>query len=267
MERAMSDLGLVALQARYSLLALFRTPRAVIFGVVFPPILVVIFNSIFASSGGAPEVTHFAGTTLDNESYFTAGIMAYAITLTSFSTLAITLTTQRESGQLKRYRGTPVPAWTFIAALVVRSVALVCLTVVAVLIAGLAYGATLSAGGVVGLVVYVVLGTTTMCALGIALTALTTTAETAAAIAPFSAVLLSFISGVFIPIDQLSSTLADIGRIFPLAHLAEGLQLSFAATSGTGLDAGDVASLALWALAAVVVAARRFRWEPQAARG
>ena len=266
MGRAMSDLGLVALQARYSLVALFRTPRAVIFGVVFPPLLVVIFNSIFASGSG-PEVTHFAGTTLDNESYFTAGIMAYAITLSSFSTLAIALTSQRESGQLKRYRGTPVPAWTFIAALVLRSIALSCLTVTATYAAGAAYGASISGEGVVGLVVYAVLGTATMCALGIALTALTTTAETAAAIAPFSAVLLSFISGVFIPIDQLSSTLADIGRIFPLAHLAEGLQLSFAATSGTGLDAGDVASLALWALAAVVVAARRFRWEPQAARG
>ena len=263
----MGDFGLVLVQARYALTGLFRTPRAVVFGVIFPPLLVVIFNSIFTSSGGS-DVVHFAGTKLDSESYFTAGIMAYAITLSAFSTLAVTLTSQRESGQLKRYRGTPVPAWTFIAALVVRSIALVFLTVIAVLIAGSFYGATLPAGGIVGLVVYVVLGTTTMCALGIAVTALTPTAEVAAAVAPFSAVLLSFVSGVFIPIDQLSSSfLQDIGRIFPLAHLAEGLQLSFAATSGTGLDVGNVAALAGWALAAVIVAARRFRWEPQAARG
>ena len=262
----MSDLGLVALQARYSLLALFRTPRAVIFGVVFPPILVVIFNSIFTSSGGS-DTTHFAGTSLDTESYFTAGIMAYAITLTSFSTLAITLTSQRESGQLKRYRGTPVPAWTFIAALVLRSIALTCLTVAATYAAGAAYGASISGEGLVGLVVYAVLGTATMCALGIALTAVTPTAEAASAIAPFSAVLLSFISGVFVPIDQIGSTLADVGRLFPLSHLAEGLQQSFAASGSTGLDAGNVAALAGWMLAAVVVAARRFRWEPQAARG
>jgi ABC-2 type transport system permease protein len=261
------DLGLVAVQARYALVGLFRTPRAVIFGVIFPPLLVVIFNSIFAGSGGEGTV-HFAGTTLDDESYFTAGLMAYAITLSAFSTLAVTLTTQRESGQLKRYRGTPVPAWTFIAALVVRSIALVVLTVVAVLIAGAFYGATLPAGGIVGLVVYVVLGTTTMCALGIAMTALAPTAEVAAAVAPFSAVLLSFVSGVFIPIDQLSSqVLIDIGRFFPLSHLAEGLQLSFAAHGGTGLNGGDVLALALWALGAVIVAARRFRWEPQTASG
>src|SRR5439155_18981534 len=144
-----------------SLKGLFRTPRAVIVGVIFPPLLVVIFNSILTSSSGS-DTTHFAGTNLDTESYFTAGIMAYAITLTSFSTLAITLTTQRESGQLKRYRGTPVPAWTFIAALVVRSIALTCLTVAATYAAGAAYGASISGEGVVGLVVYAVLGTATM---------------------------------------------------------------------------------------------------------
>src|SRR6266516_4651477 len=184
----MDDLRLVGLQAQYSLRALFRTPRAVVFGVVFPPLLVVILNSIVAKSGNGPGVTHFAGTTLSDESYFTAGIMAYAITLSSFSTLAITLTSQRGSGELKRYRGTPVPAWTFIAALVVRSIALTCLTVAATFAAGAAYGASISGGGVVGLVVYAVLGTATMCALGIALTAVTPTAEAASAIAPFSAV-------------------------------------------------------------------------------
>jgi hypothetical protein len=34
---------------------------------------------------------------------------------------------------------------------------------------------------------------------------------------------------------------------------------------GTGLDAGNVAALAVWGLAGLSVAVRRFRWEPQAA--
>jgi ABC-2 type transport system permease protein len=260
------ELRLIGIQTHYSLRALFRTPRAVVFSVIFPPLLVIIFNSIFKSSGSGNDTVQFAGTTLSNQSYFTAGIMAYAITLSSFSTLAITLTTQRETGQLKRYRGTPVPAWTFIAALVVRSIAVMCLTVSATLVAGAAYGASIGTEGVVGLVVYAVLGTATMCALGIALTAVTPTAEAASALAPFSAVLLSFISGVFVPIDQIGTTLADVGRIFPLAHLAEGLQLSFAGP-GTGLTAGNVGALVVWALAAIVIATRRFRWEPQTAKG
>jgi ABC-type multidrug transport system permease subunit len=118
-----------------------------------------------------------------------------------------------------------------------------------------------------GFVVYLLLGTATMCILGIALTAILPTAETAATVAPFSAVLLSFISGVFIPVDQLPNWLEEIGRVFPLAHLAEGLQTTLApGATGSGLSGENVGVLALWALVGLVVAVRRFRWEPQAAR-
>ena len=88
------------------------------------------------------------------------------------------------------------------------------------------------------------------------------------AIAPFSVVILAFVSGVWIPIDQLPHWLEEVGRIFPLFHLAVGLQntLSPEAT-GLGLEGGNVAVLAAWALAGIWVATRRFRWEPQAGTG
>ncbi len=53
-----------------------------------------------------------------------------------------------------------------------------------------------------------------------------------------------------------------MARAFPPFHLAEGLQLALAG-SGTGLSAGHLAMLAAWGLAALAVASRRFRWEPQ----
>jgi ABC-2 type transport system permease protein len=208
------------------------------------------------------------GLQLDPQAYFTAGLMAYAIMLNCYSTLIISLTTQRESGQLKRYRGTPIPSWTFIAALILRSMVLVAVMVGAMLAIGAAaYGVDIHGSAVVGLVVYAVLGTATMCALGIAVSALTPNADAAGTIGPFSAVILAFISSVFIPIDQLPEWLQQIGRVFPLFHLAEGLQVAFGTTSGTGLSANNVAVLAVWAIGSAIVAARRFKWEPQAARG
>jgi hypothetical protein len=54
--------------------------------------------------------------------------------------------------------------------------------------------------------------------------------------------------------------------VFPLAHLAEGLQRTyFAATAKAGIDWSNFAILAVWGLAALAVALRTFRWEPQAA--
>ena len=67
-----------------------------------------------------------------------------------------------------------------------------------------------------------------------------------------------------IPLDQGPQ---EVGKVFPLYHLATGLQTSFGVGSGTGLSADNVAVLALWAVGGAVAAARNFRWEPQTARG
>jgi ABC-2 type transport system permease protein len=103
-----------------------------------------------------------------------------------------------------------------------------------------------------------------MCALGIALTSVTTTPDSAATIAPFGTVILAFISGVFIPTDQLPDSLVQIGKVFPLAHLASGLQAAFG-TGAVHLSGENVAVIALWGAAGIIVAARTFRWEPHAA--
>ena len=116
-------------------------------------------------------------------------------------------------------------------------------------------------------VFYVVLGTATMCALGIALTPFTPNADAASTIAPFTVVILSFFSGVWIPVDQLPHWLETVGKVFPLYHLALGLQTTLSpAASGSGLELENVAVLLAWALAGAYIAARRFRWEPLSAR-
>ena len=43
----MNDAGLVLIQTRYALLATLRTPRAMLFGALFPIIFLVLFNSLF----------------------------------------------------------------------------------------------------------------------------------------------------------------------------------------------------------------------------
>jgi ABC-2 type transport system permease protein len=260
-----ADVRLVLVQARYALLTIARTPRVVVFGIVFPVILLVLFNSIF-SSGGDPTVK-FGGGTIDAQAYFTAGIAAYAIMLASFSTVAVALTTQRESGQLKRLRGTPMPPWTFMTAQIVRAIVQVVITVTALVLVGvIAYGVHLPGERVIALVVYVALGTACLVTLGIALTVFTPTVEAASTIGPFAAVMLSFVSGVFVSVDNLPNWLESIGKIFPLYHLAEGMQTCFVTgTSGTGLSGQNVSSLLVWGAAGLIVSVRRFRWEPQAA--
>ena len=100
----------------------------------------------------------------------------------------------------------------------------------------------------------------------IALSAFTPTPDAAATIAPFTVVMLAFFSGIWIPVDQLPHWLETVGKIFPLYHLALGLQTTLSPeASGSGLDGENLLILAIWAVAGARIASRRFLWEPQAA--
>src|SRR6266516_6557001 len=247
----MGDLALVFRQTYYGLKSTRRPARDRL-RAAFPDHLPAAVQLNLRQAGRHGDRRR---TSVPIEAYFTGGLMAYAIMLNCFSTLVISLTTQRESGQLKRYRGTPVPSWTFIASLVLRSMALAAVMVVVLLALGAAaYDVEIHGEALVGLVVYAVLGTATMCALGVAVSAFAPNADAAGAIGRFSAVILSFSASVFVPIDQLPEWLQQVGRVFPLFHLAEGLQKSRGVTSGTGLRANNVAVLALWAVGSAIVA-------------
>jgi len=66
-----------------------------------------------------------------------------------------------------------------------------------------------------------------------------------------------------VPVSQLPGWLEQVGRVFPLAHLAQGLQGSL--VNGGGLDATNVGVLVLWGAVGLAVAVRTFQWEPLAA--
>lgn len=254
----MSDVPLLLRQTLFNLTALRRSARALIFTVIMPVFLLVLFNSII---GDRNPTTRLNGDRVDIRAYFTAGIIAYSIMLSGFSSIVISITTAREAGLLKRYRGTPMPSWVFLGAQILASVAQIVVMVVVLLAIGrIGYDVPIPSGGFAGLVVYTFVGTASMCALGLAITRFTPTVEAAGAIGPFSAVLLAFISGVFVTASSLPGWLVDVGRVFPLAHLAEGLQRSLAL--GRGIELGNLAVIGVWGIVGLAIARRGFRWEP-----
>src|SRR5690349_1706846 len=115
----MADLRLVVQQTRWALLSVLRVRETIVFTLAFPILLLVFYNSIF----GGPEdatIELSSGVELASEAYFTAAMIAYAIMFSSFSTLAISLVSQRETGQLKRLCGTPLPPVIFVIAQILR---------------------------------------------------------------------------------------------------------------------------------------------------
>lgn len=59
----MSDARLVLTQTRYALKTLRRTPQALVFGVAFPIVLLLLFNAIFTRQN---STTVFQGIRVDS---------------------------------------------------------------------------------------------------------------------------------------------------------------------------------------------------------
>jgi len=255
------DLALAGAQSRYSVKGFLREPRTLIFTAVFPVLLLVLFATIFGNRD-----TVFAGLSVRESAWYTASIISYEIMITGFSALAISVVTAREGGLLKRFRGTPMPSWVYLTSKIVQTTLVVIVTVAILVAFGvLFYEVKVTADMVVGLTVYVLLGTACFCTLGLAVTRVCPTTDTAGALGPLVTLVLSFISGVFITVDVMPTWLLDIAKLFPLEHIARGLQTAFVVPGSTGITASNVAVIGAWGIAGLVVAVRTFRWQPLAA--
>jgi ABC-2 type transport system permease protein len=85
-------------------------------------------------------------------------------------------------------------------------------------------------------------------------------------VANFTFLPVAFVSDLFFPTDNAPAWVAAVGGVFPVKHFALALEDTFNPfVSGSGFRWGHLAVLAVWGAAAVVVAVRRFQWEPRAA--
>jgi ABC-2 type transport system permease protein len=126
----------------------------------------------------------------------------------------------------------------------------------------LAYQASVPTGiTLVRFLVMLVVGSASFCALGFAITTAIPNADAAPAIVNATILPLLFISGVFIPLGtNAPSWIVWVARIFPVRHFALGLQAGFV---GTNFDWVDVGIVAAWGAVGLLVAVRRFSWEPK----
>jgi len=255
-----SGLRLVAHQLRYDLLTVWRDPQSRFFTVLLPVIFLVLLTSLF---GNHSRYIH--GHLIKNSTYYVPGVATLGIVASSFLNMVITITAQRESGVLKRRRSTPVPAWVLIASRALTSVILAIVLVVAMVAIGrILYGVHLPSSTIPAFALAVIVGAACFCCLSFAVAGFIRNADSAQPTIQAIVLPLYFISGVFVPKDQLSHTLQDIANVFPISHLDNALFKAFdPATTGSGLAGSDLLILAIWGIAGALVALWRFSWEPR----
>lgn len=249
-------------QLVHATVALWRTQVVLIFTFAMPLVWLILIGLLAGNDAVGDDgvrVMQFAAPTA----------IAMGTFFATMPPVAIAVAESRETGVLKRLRGTPLPAWAYfvgqVGAAVVFALASLVLTL---LLSVVLYQVQLRPESLLASAVTLTLGVISFSAVGLAIGSISRTVAMAEAAAIGAAVGLSFISGLFLVGATLPGWLDAIARLFPLKPYANSLQDQFNPfVDGGGWDAGRLAIVAAWGLVGALVSLRAFRWEPRRPRG
>lgn len=245
-----ASISLTRLETRLFL----REPMSLIFGLLFPPILLLAMGFLFP--GFDEPLPEFGGQRLI--AVYTPTVIGLALATLALMTLPTTLSSYREMGILRRLRTTPVrPGRLLLAQLSVNALVAVIGSAATVLIARLAFDVPFPAAAI-WFAFSFLLGLTSMFALGLLIGALASSA-TAAQVLGFSFYFpMLFFAGVYVPRPMMSDGMTTVSNLTPLGAAVQAMTDSWA---GTIPSAAHLGVMAAYALVFGLLAIRFFRWE------
>jgi ABC-2 type transport system permease protein len=233
----------------------WRSREAAFFTFFLPILILVLIGSVYRDET-------IEG--VDAATYLVPGMLGLGVVATAFAGLAISLVIRRESGVLKRVRGTPMPAWLYLAGVFASTAVVIALEALTVVVIGRYVLDAPSPSSLPALALTLLAGAAAFAPLGVAITGLIRGAEGSSAVINAVYLPMAFISGTFFSVTALPRFLEALAELLPLTYLLRALRDLFVGTGGVGSSLDSLAVLLVWGAIGVVLAARTFRWEPRA---
>lgn len=246
----------------HAVVDLWRQRVVTLFTVVVPLVWLVVIgfiagNAVVDAEGGVRVMQ-----------FMTPTAAAMGVLYASFPTVAISIAEARHSGVLRRFRATPLPLGTYLAARIGAAVVFAVGSVAVMLTVGVvAYDVQLVASTAVATVVTVLGALVCFPAMGTAVAAWSRTLALAQAASIGGAVALTFVSGMFTFGGTMPPWLDRLGDLLPLKPFAAALQAQMNPYHPeVGWTAEGVVVLVVWTVAAAVLAVRGLVREPGGGR-
>lgn len=229
----------------------FREPAGWVIALLLPTIVLVILGAL--PSLRSPQETFGGQRFID---IFLPSLMVITLATLGVNTLPMRLTNLREKGVLRRLSTTPAnPALLLAAQLVIHLAVAVAAVALLIAVGRLVFDVPLPRN-LPGFLLAFVLGLVSIMALGAMIAAAAPSNRAASAVAMPLYFAVMFLGGAYLPRFFLPGFLVEIGKYMP-----PGVQPLLDAWMGAAPAPLQLASLALVAVLAAVVAARTFRWE------
>jgi ABC-2 type transport system permease protein len=240
-------------QLRAEQLVFWRSKEAALFIFLFPLLLFLLLGSVYSGTiYGVPAPQALL-----------AGMLGYGCANTSFAGLAIQLVLRREAGILKRLRATPLPASTYVAALLVSTLIVFALQAVLLFVLGRVLYGTPFPSAIGSLVLAIVLGSAVFAAIGVATASIIRSGDGSSAVVNFVLLPMAFLTGAFGPTHRYPSFLRAIGDVLPLKYFVDLVNAIYLHGQAIWTKPTALAVLAAWGVAGLLVAVLKFRWEPR----
>jgi ABC-2 type transport system permease protein len=198
---------------------------------------------------------------LDYVDLLVPGLLAMAIAQSAAFGVAFSLVAWRQKGMLRRLRLTPLPLAEFAAARVIFHLLISLVQAVILLTVGrLLFGVHLI-GNVLSLVPLILIGGISFIALGMCIGGRVNTEDATAALSNLIVLPMTFLGGVFFPLNAAPQPIRVIAHFLPLTYLAEGLQNVAVRGHSFSSTLPDLGVLAIFAVVLSGLALRLFRWQ------
>lgn len=255
----MRDLGLVLGQIRYQNRLFWRSPVGAFFTLLFPLMFLVLFAALFDG-----DIDLGDRGTFSVSQFFAPALAVFAAASATYTNIGVTTAISRDLGILKRFRGTPIPPWVYMAGRVGSAVWIALIGVVLMMSVGaVVYDVQIRAELLPAAVVTFVFGTGSFAALGLALAALVRSGDSAPAVANATILPMAFVSDVFIAVEDPPRWLEIAGDVLPLKHFVRAFQDAFSPfTDAPGVAWEHLGVMAVWGAIGAAVALWKFTWEP-----
>jgi ABC-2 type transport system permease protein len=240
-------------QLRWEQLVFWRSREAAVFVFLFPLMLFALLTAVYNG--------HLYGRPASWA--LLAGMLGYGAANTAFAGLALTLVARREMGILKRIRSTPLPAATYLVAVLVSILLVFALQATVLFVLGRLFKSTPWPGHLPSLVLTLALGAGAFAAMGLALTGFIRSLEGSSAVVNLLVLPMAFLSGSFGTTRNYPAPLRAIGDVLPLKYFLDAVNAIYLHGQELWDKPRAVAVLAAWGALGMAVALRRFRWEPR----